>query len=374
MSREERLKAEAEERVRRKAAEKAERIRAEEERKAELEARQKAFFAKKAAEKEAKKAEEAARLERLRAIKSNAKAVLTVPSKPTSTPKNKKSVASTPAQAASSPTPAGDVPDARAEPDSPTFDLGTESSEATPEPAKVKRKRPSFRDWLKAKTGRTPNSKDSSDVASAPTPASPEEVNKSLSPATPEPVDMIVEEDRGSLANATVEIFAGPPPPTSPKESGQELVMSNEQDEEDVVAMLDGLREVLDSPPGSPTNKAQTDGDDAIIPPSKLATAKGKFELSNNTFELTESTIDARDEDNVPDASAFARVEALRAALETALGDDLLLKVYKLMRDNSDDADDNGGGVAEVLGPSKLAYYNTLVQLIVCEDELYPAA
>ncbi|KAG2424096.1 hypothetical protein HXX76_014771 [Chlamydomonas incerta] len=136
-----------------------------------------------------------------------------------------------------------------------------------------------------------------------------------------------------------------------------------EEDDTDFAAMLKDMQDVLMDDDGA-RNEGDDEEDDIYNDEKHSAALAGQFVLNGQAVAL--SGVRATD-------SLALKVEALRVYLETALGTDPFLKVYRRLESLSID-DDEGQVSAEflaVLGPDKLPYLQLVHQLIVCEENMH---
>lgn len=119
----------------------------------------------------------------------------------------------------------------------------------------------------------------------------------------------------------------------------------------------------LPRPPLAPAPHTDANGNDdwgdASAPPDK-------FVLNGQTLRLPGLT----EQDTLPN-----RVEALRVYLESELGTDTFVKVYRLMNDLQSGDDDalTEREIALALGPERMPVLSLVNQLLVCEDSMCTA-
>lgn len=173
-----------------------------------------------------------------------------------------------------------------------------------------------------------------------------------------------------------------PSRPVTPGDIGVDLEMTPQQREanaeqgaRDFRVMLGELQDVLqsdgahDSLDSDGERAADSDdSDDSGAQPSgggadAQTAAAGKFKLLGATLKLP----------NVSDRDSVAhRIESLRMFLEKMVGDELFIKVYRLLDSmgQEDDEDAVMSKATSMLGPKKI-YLSLVNQLIYCEDVFY---
>ncbi|KAG2486399.1 hypothetical protein HYH03_014976 [Edaphochlamys debaryana] len=140
-----------------------------------------------------------------------------------------------------------------------------------------------------------------------------------------------------------------------------------EEEELDFAAMVKDMQDVLLQDGDGGRGGSEEDEDDIYNDEKHSAALAGQFVLNGQAVALP--GVGARD-------SLALKVEALRVYLETALGTEPFLKVYRRLESLTLE-DDEGAVSAEflaVLGPERLPYLQLVHQLIVCEENMHSGA
>ncbi|GFR44775.1 hypothetical protein Agub_g6107 [Astrephomene gubernaculifera] len=139
-----------------------------------------------------------------------------------------------------------------------------------------------------------------------------------------------------------------------------------EEDDIDFAAMVKDMQDVLlqDAAGGAGCRSSDEDEDDIYNDDKHSAALAGQFMLNGQAVQLP----------GVREGDSLAlKVEALRVFLETHLGTDPFLRVYRRLESLSVD-DDEAAVSAEflaALGQEKLPYLQLVHQLIVCEENMH---